>query len=278
MASTMCGGVSVSIVGGVSGRDIVRRRSAAAAASSRMRASPRSTGVGGAVAGRKLSMVSASAAGSSVAPSTSLAAAASLTGGGAWRLGASGVLGGGVGVGGIYSGSSTTATRLCRLVKASASNGADGLPNDQQSVDALERQAQGSSNSNTGTSTPPPTSGGSPPARRRGPPNPFYRTFLKLKLYCLYALGWAYTTAKSLFFNKWFVVVFTVFVAASTALGVKGVAAARAGARPAATPTVLYSHFTKDLAAKKVRAVRFEEGTTRILYELKDGAVGGCTS
>ena len=94
-----------------------------------------------------------------------------------------------------------------------------------------------------------------------------------MKLYGLLFLGWAWKTFRVVFSNKWFVAVFTVFIAASTALGVKAVAARRAGARPAATPTVLYSHFTKDLAAKKVKAVRFEEGTTRILYELKEGAV-----
>ena len=34
---------------------------------------------------------------------------------------------------------------------------------------------------------------------------------------------------------------------------------------------MLYSAFVKDLAAKKVKQVRFEEGTSRILYELADG-------
>ena len=94
-----------------------------------------------------------------------------------------------------------------------------------------------------------------------------------MKLYGLLFLGWAWKTFRVVFSNKWFVAIFTVFIAASTALGVKAVAVKRAGARPAAAPTVLYSHFTKDLAAKKVKTVRFEEGTTRILYELKEGAV-----
>ena len=58
-----------------------------------------------------------------------------------------------------------------------------------------------------------------------------------------------------------------------SALGVKAYLARRAGARPAAAPVVLYSHFVKDLAAKRVRSVRFEEGTSRILYELAPGAV-----
>lgn len=112
-----------------------------------------------------------------------------------------------------------------------------------------------------------------PPGRRRAPPGPFARLAMKLKLFLLYALGWTYKTFRVLFSNRWFLALFTVFVASGSALGVKAYLARRAGARPAAAPVVLYSHFVKDLAAKRVRSVRFEEGTSRILYELAPGAV-----
>ena len=188
-----------------------------------------------------------------------------------------GILGVGVGVGvGIGSG---TAMRRCRLVVRASSEADD--------IDQLERQAKmgeinvikdtsGNSPSTANSSSSSSSSdeaGGPSPAPRRGPPNPFYRMFLKLKLYTLLAMGMAYKAFRAVFSNMWFAAIFTVFVGASTMLGVKAVAARRAGARPAANPTVLYSHFTKDLAAKKVKSVRFEEGTTRILYELREGAV-----
>lgn len=112
------------------------------------------------------------------------------------------------------------------------------------------------------------------PRRRRGPPNPLYKTFLKLKLYSLLVVGWVWKTFGSIFKNKWFAAVFTIFVGASAALGIRAVAARRASGKAATVvPSVLYSHFAKDLAAKRVRTVRFEEGTARIIYELKDGAV-----
>ena len=112
-----------------------------------------------------------------------------------------------------------------------------------------------------------------PPGRRRAPPGPFARLAMKLKLYALYAIGWTYKTFRILFSNRWFLALFAVFVASGSALAVKAHLARRAGARPAAAPVVLYSHFVKDLAAKRVRSVRFEEGTARILYELAPGAV-----
>ena len=62
-----------------------------------------------------------------------------------------------------------------------------------------------------------------------------------------------------------------VFVAASAALGARAVAARRSALKASAPKTVLYSAFVKDLAAKRVKQVRFEEGTSRILYELADG-------
>ena len=103
---------------------------------------------------------------------------------------------------------------------------------------------------------------------------PFARLAKKLKLFLLYALGWTYKTFRVLFSNRWFLALFTVFVASGSALGVKAYLARRAGARPAAAPVVLYSHFVKDLAAKRVRSVRFEEGhLPHPLHELAPGAV-----
>ena len=59
--------------------------------------------------------------------------------------------------------------------------------------------------------------------------------------------------------------------AAAAALGVRAAAARRSALKASAPKSVLYSAFVKDLAAKRVKQVRFEEGTSRILYELADG-------
>jgi len=125
----------------------------------------------------------------------------------------------------------------------------------------------------TPTSTPAtPSNSSSPPPPRRNH-GALSRFALKCKLYAIMFLGFLVKFASGMLRNRWFVATFTVFVGASAALGVKAVAARRAGASRANTPrAVLYSHFVKDLSAKKVTAVRFEEGTGRILYELKHGA------
>ena len=129
--------------------------------------------------------------------------------------------------------------------------------------------------SNDATSSSSPASDGSGvdvEGRRRPPPGPIRRVFLKAKLFVLLALGWGYKSLRSVFSNRWFAALFAIFVVSGAAMGARAMAARRAGARPAAAPVVLYSHFVKDLASKSVRSVRFEEGTNRILYELNPGA------
>ena len=112
-----------------------------------------------------------------------------------------------------------------------------------------------------------------PETPRRGPLSPLGRFLLKLKLYALMPLVWLSKTLAAMMRNRLFAALFGIFVATSAALGVRAVQMRKAAIKPRAAPTVLYSHFVKDLTAKKVVAVRFEEGTGRILYELKEGAV-----
>jgi len=112
-----------------------------------------------------------------------------------------------------------------------------------------------------------------PETPRRGPLSPLGRFLLKLKLYALMPLVWLSKTLAVMMRNRLFAALFGIFVATSAALGVRAVQMRKAAIKPRAAPTVLYSHFVKDLTAKKVVAVRFEEGTGRILYELKEGAV-----
>ena len=120
--------------------------------------------------------------------------------------------------------------------------------------------------------TPPP-----PPKPARGPPNPFYRAFLLLKLNALYALAWVWRTgspktAKTVSemspIAHFAALPLAVVMVASSVLGLRWaggkVGAARAAARPAVPSTVLYSHFVKDLNLKKVQAVRFEAGRCRL--------------
>ena len=102
--------------------------------------------------------------------------------------------------------------------------------------------------------------------------SPLGRFLLKLKLYALMPLVWLSKTLAAMMRNRLFAALFGIFVATSAALGVRAVQMRKAAIKPRAAPTVLYSHFVKDLSAKKVAAVRFEEGTGRILYELKEGA------
>ena len=130
------------------------------------------------------------------------------------------------------------------------------------------------SNDATSSSSPTPSdgSGVDVEGRRRPPPSPIRRVLLKAKLFVLLALGWGYKSLRSVFSNRWFAALFAIFVVSGAAMGARAMAARRAGARPAAAPVVLYSHFVKDLASKSVRSVRFEEGTNRILYELNPGA------
>ena len=111
-----------------------------------------------------------------------------------------------------------------------------------------------------------------PETPRRGPLSPLGRFLLKLKLYALMPLVWLSKTLVAMMRNRLFAALFGIFVATSAALGVRAVQMRKAAIKPRAPPTVLYSHFVKDLSAKKVAAVRFEEGTGRILYELKEGA------
>ena len=111
-----------------------------------------------------------------------------------------------------------------------------------------------------------------PETPRRGPLSPLGRFLLKLKLYALMPLVWLSKTLAAMMRNRLFAALFGIFVATSAALGVRAVQMRKAAIKPRAAPTVLYSHFVKDLSAKKVAAVRFEEGTGRILYELKEGA------
>ena len=111
-----------------------------------------------------------------------------------------------------------------------------------------------------------------PETPRRGPLSPLGRFLLKLKLYALMPLVWLSKTLAAMLRNRLFAALFGIFVATSAALGVRAVQMRKAAIKPRAAPTVLYSHFVKDLSAKKVAAVRFEEGTGRILYELKEGA------
>ena len=107
----------------------------------------------------------------------------------------------------------------------------------------------------------------------RVPLGPGRRFLLKAKLYFLLAASWTVTFFRGLFASRAFVIVFAVFVTASAALGVRAAAARRSALKASAPKTVLYSAFVKDLAAKRVKQVRFEEGTSRILYELADGVV-----
>lgn len=91
---------------------------------------------------------------------------------------------------------------------------------------------------------------------------------LKAKLYFLLLAGGAVSFFQSLFKSRAFIAVFAVFIASSGLLTVKAAVSKRATLKAQAPQTVLYSQFTKDLAAKRVKQVRFEEGTSRILYEL----------
>ena len=105
----------------------------------------------------------------------------------------------------------------------------------------------------------------------REPLSPGRRFLLKARLTFLLSAAWTVKFFKSLFASRAFAFFFAVFVAASAALGARAVAARRSALRASAPRVVLYSAFVKDLAAKKVKQVRFEEGTSRILYELADG-------
>jgi ATP-dependent Zn protease len=105
----------------------------------------------------------------------------------------------------------------------------------------------------------------------RKPLGPGRRFLLKAKLYFLLAASWTVTFFRGLFASRLFVIVFAIFVTASAALGVRAAAARRSALKASAPQSVLYSAFVKDLAAKRVKQVRFEEGTSRILYELADG-------
>ena len=113
------------------------------------------------------------------------------------------------------------------------------------------------------------------PSNRRRPLGPARRFLLKTKLYFLLGAAWTVKFFRRLFASRVFAFAFAVFVAASAALGVRAVAARRSALRASAPRVVLYSTFVKDLAAKKVKQVRFEEGTSRILYELADETRGG---
>jgi len=105
----------------------------------------------------------------------------------------------------------------------------------------------------------------------REPLGPGRRFLLKARLTFLLSAAWTVKFFRSLFASRAFAFFFAVFVAASAALGARAVAARRSALRASAPRVVLYSAFVKDLAAKKVKQVRFEEGTSRILYELADG-------
>ena len=50
----------------------------------------------------------------------------------------------------------------------------------------------------------------------------------------------------------------------------RGVSARKMAAVKAAPPTAMYSAFLKDLKAGRISSVRFEEGSTRLVYDLKD--------
>ena len=109
------------------------------------------------------------------------------------------------------------------------------------------------------------------PRPHREPLGPGRRFLLKARLTFLLSAAWTVKFFRSLFASRAFAFFFAVFVAASAALGARAVAARRSALRASAPRVVLYSAFVKDLAAKKVKQVRFEEGTSRILYELADG-------
>ena len=113
------------------------------------------------------------------------------------------------------------------------------------------------------------------PSNRRRPLGPGRRFLLKAKLYFLLSAGWTVKFFRGVFASRVFAIAFAVFVVASAALGARAVAARRSALRASAPRVVLYSAFVKDLAAKKVKQVRFEEGTSRILYELADEARPG---
>ena len=120
-----------------------------------------------------------------------------------------------------------------------------------------------STGTSTGTSSNPPSSN-----NNRQPLGPGRRFLLKAKLYFLLLAGGAVSFFQSLFKSRAFIAVFAVFIASSGLLTVKAAVSKRATLKAQAPQTVLYSQFTKDLAAKRVKQVRFEEGTSRILYEL----------
>lgn len=105
----------------------------------------------------------------------------------------------------------------------------------------------------------------------RQPLGPWRRFLLKMKLYFLLTTGWSVKFFKGLFASKAFITVFTVFVVLSGAVTVKAGLAKRTALKASAPVSVLYSSFIKDLSLKKVKQVRFEEGTSRILYELQPG-------
>ena len=56
-------------------------------------------------------------------------------------------------------------------------------------------------------------------------------------------------------------------------MAIKGHNAKKAAAP--VVPTTMYSSFLKDLKGKKISTVRFEEGSTRLLYDLKPNAAVG---
>ena len=147
-------------------------------------------------------------------------------------------------------------------------NGSSHLPNGGLNAQG-DVEARNGKNGSAPTNAPGPET----PKRPREPLSPLGRFFLKLKLYALMPLVWLSKTLSVMMRNKLFAALFGIFIATSAALGVRAVQMRKAAVKPRAAPTVLYSHFVKDLTAKKVTAVRFEEGTGRILYELKEGAV-----
>ena len=147
-------------------------------------------------------------------------------------------------------------------------NGSSHLPNGGLNAQG-DVEARNGKNGSAPTNAPGPET----PKRPREPLSPLGRFFLKLKLYALMPLVWLSKTLSVMMRNKLFAALFGIFIATSAALGVRAVQMRKAAVKPRAAPTVLYSHFVKDLTAKKVIAVRFEEGTGRILYELKEGAV-----
>ena len=97
-----------------------------------------------------------------------------------------------------------------------------------------------------------------------------FRRALAVTAYVVFGSAFRFLSAVTS--NAFGRVVFSVFLITSGILTYRGSMARKVKAPT--PPTTMYSAFLKDLRAGKIASVRFEEGSTRLLYDLKPQAQG----